>query len=101
MKFRQGKAPAILYQDGKRVYEFINGRLETEDVRLIAILLERGAIDVEGAVDPQALVRRDYEILTKPEIVEKAKEELGIEINVNQSKDGILRKVEAHLEGLR
>lgn len=101
MKFRQGKAPAILYQEGKRVYEFINGKLETEDVRLIAILLERGAIDEEGKVNPQELVRRDYELLTKPEIVEKAKADLGIEINVNQAKPAILRKVEEHLEGLK
>ena len=101
MKFRQGKAPAILYQDGKRVFEFSNGRLETDDVKLIAILLERGAIDEEGKVNPQELVRRDYELLTKPEIVEKAKADLGIEINVNQAKPAILRKVEEHLEGLK
>lgn len=53
MKFRQGKAPAILYQDGKRVYEFINGRLETEDAGLIALLRERGAEPIDAPLPPR------------------------------------------------
>lgn len=43
MKFRQGKAPAILYRDGKKLWEFAAGILETDDPALIALLLERGA----------------------------------------------------------
>lgn len=101
MRFRQGKAPAILYQEGKKVYEFSNGKLETEDLSIIAVLLERGAIDEDGKVNPWELAKRDYDYLTKPEMVAKAKEDLGIEINVNQAKPQILDKIVQHLEGLK
>ena len=49
MKIRQGSAPAVLYRDGKKLWEFRAGRLETDEAELINLLLERGAeIETEG-----------------------------------------------------
>ena len=51
MKFRQGKAPAILYRDGQKVWEFRAGILELAepvDASLCALLLERGAEKESG-----------------------------------------------------
>ena len=50
MKFRQGKAPTILYRDGARVWEFRGGRFETDDAEIAALLAERGAVLEEGGV---------------------------------------------------
>ena len=64
MLFRQGTAPAILYRDGKKVFEFNNGMLETEDLVLIAVLLEKGAIDIDGKVNPRELERFRFDFRT-------------------------------------
>jgi hypothetical protein len=50
MRFRQGRAPAVLYRDGKRLWEFYAGRLETDDAEIAALLAERGAVLEEGGV---------------------------------------------------
>ena len=49
MKFRQGNAPAILYQDGRKVWEFTAGVLDMRpfDPELYALLLRRGAQPLE------------------------------------------------------
>ena len=49
MKFRQGSAPAVLYRDGKKAWEFTAGVLYLHpfDPELYALLLERGAEPLE------------------------------------------------------
>jgi len=49
MKIRQGSAPSVLYQNGRKVWEFTAGVLEmrTFDPELYALLLERGAEPLE------------------------------------------------------
>ena len=44
MRFRQGTAPAVLYRNGKKAWEFYGGLLETDDAELAALLVERGAV---------------------------------------------------------
>ena len=49
MRIRQGTAPAVLYRDGRKIWEFTAGALEMRpfDPQLYALLLERGAEPVE------------------------------------------------------
>ena len=53
MQFRQGKAPAAAFRDGKQVYAFSRGVLETADEAVIALLKAQGAVALDEPA-PQA-----------------------------------------------
>lgn len=100
MKFTQGTAPAVLFEDGKIAFEFTAGRLETEDAALAAKLVEAGAVAVDAAEDSATQqdaqgikCPKGYTGLNKQDAVDKAKAELGIEISVNQSKADIMAQI--------
>lgn len=71
MKIRQGTAPAVLYQDGKKVWEFTAGVLDMRpfDPDLYALLLRRGAEPVEAPpqVAPATTAQEPVERTPVPE----------------------------------
>ena len=67
MKIRQGAAPSVLYQDGKKVWEFTAGVLDMRpfDPELYALLLRRGAQPLEPP--PQTTDTKPIDRTPEPE----------------------------------
>lgn len=98
MKFDQGTAPAVQFEGDEIIWEFKLRFLEVEDDKeLKAKLIEAGAVCIDDPVVKPA-EPEGYATLTKPEAVEKAKTELGVDISVSQSRADIMAKIAKAIE---
>lgn len=112
MKFEQGAAPAILFQDGKIAFEFKSRKLETSDKEIQELLIKHGAtcideqagniddaVDTVEPIDVAELEKietpEDYKGLTKAEMAEKAFLEFGVTINPASYRKEIVAQIAA------